>query len=154
MLEELVQELGLNEEQTQKLNDAVTKLNQSETDKVRTEYSKKIKELEKYKPIEKSETELELEKVKKELADTKFKSDLKTLGVDDNLAKYIRSDIDMEEFSSFYKGFVPKNQTDFIPNSKNSTGDAISKDDFLKMSYSEKAKLYTENPQLYQQLAN
>ena len=61
MFEELVQELNLSEEQASRLNDVVGKSIQSETDKVRTEYSKKVKELEQYKPVEKSAEQIERE---------------------------------------------------------------------------------------------
>lgn len=154
MLEEIIKELGINEEQAQKLNEVITTSIQSETDKVRTQYSKQIKELEKYKPVEKSDSEIELENLKKELANTKFKSSLKELGVDDNLSKYIKSDIDVDEFKNFYKGFMPNTQKDFIPNKTNVTGDAITKEQFSKMNISERTKLYNESPELYNQLKN
>ena len=48
---------GFNDEQLE----MVKKLIQSETDRVRTEYSKQIKELEQYKPKEKSQAEIDLE---------------------------------------------------------------------------------------------
>lgn len=150
MLEELAQELNLNEEQAQKLEQAVTKLNQSETDKVRTEYSKKIKELEQYKPHEKSETEIELESLKKELADTKFQKTLKDIGVSDDLGKYLRSDIDLEAFKEVYKGLANV-QKDFVPN-HNMGDNSITKEQFKAMNIAEKTKLYTENPELYSQL--
>lgn len=147
MLEELVQELNLNEEQAQKLEQAVTKLNQSETDKVRTEYSKKIKDLEQYKPVEKSDSEIELETLKKELAKTKFQKSLKDIGVSDNLSKYLRFDIDLNEFKDVYKGLA-QSQSDFIPN-KNMGDNSITKKQFKTMTIAEKTKLYTENPELY-----
>lgn len=154
MLEELTQELGLNEDQAQKLTDVVTKSIQSETDKVRTEYSQKVKELEKFKPVEKSETEIELENTKKELESIKFQSNLKKLGVTDDLVKYIRSDVDIEEFSQFYKGFAPVTQNDFIPNQHNTGNNGITKEQFKSMGIVERTKLYSENPSLYQQLKN
>lgn len=154
MLEELTQELGLNEEQTQKLTEEVTKSIQSETDKVRTEYSKKVKELEKFKPVEKTETEIELEKTKKELESIKFQSSLKKLGINDDMVKYIRSDIDVEEFSKFYKGFTTVTQNDFIPNQHNTGNNGITKEQFKSMGIEERTKLYSENPSLYQQLKN
>ena len=154
MLEEIIKELEINEEQAQKRNDAIATSIQSETDKVRTSYTKQIKELEKYKPVEKSDSEIELENLKKELADTRFKSSLKELGVDDNLSKYLKSDIDMDEFKSFYKGFMPNTQKDFIPNATNVTGDTITKEQFKNMNISQRTKLYNESPELYNQLKN
>ncbi|MDR1772474.1 MAG: hypothetical protein LBS02_17845 [Hungatella sp.] len=152
MLEELTQELGLNEEQTQKLTEEVTKSIQSETDKVRTEYSKRVKELEKFKPVEKSEMEIELDNTKMELERIKFQSNLKQLGVSDDLAKYIRQDINIEEFSQFYKGFASNTQNDFIPNQYNTGNNGITKEQFKSMGIEERTKLYSENPSLYQQL--
>ncbi len=154
MLEELTQELGLNEEQAQKLTDAVSKSIQSETDKVRTEYSKKVKDLEQYKPVEKSETEIELENTKRELETIKFQANLKKIGVTDDLAKYIRSDVNIEEFSQFYKGFASVTQNDFIPNQHNTGNNGITKEQFKSMGIAERTKLYSENPSLYQQLKN
>ena len=56
-----IEELGLSEEQLANVNKYV----QSETDKVRTDYSKKLKdandELAKYKPVEKSDEEKALD---------------------------------------------------------------------------------------------
>lgn len=151
MLEELSQELGLNEEQAQKLEQAVTKLNQSETDKVRTEYSKRIKDLEQYKPHEKSDVEIELESLKKELADTKFQKSLKDIGVSDDLGKYLRSDINLDEFKEVYKGLA-SNTHDFVPNKNNMSDNGITKEQFKKMSYQQKTELYEKSPELYQQL--
>ena len=150
MLEELVQELNLNEEQSQKLEDAVTKLNQSSNDKIRTEYSQKLRELEQYKPVEKSDAEIELESLKKELAETKFQKSLKDIGVSDDLGKYLRSDIDLEAFKEIYKGLGEVNK-DFIPN--NNMGDnSITKEQFKAMGIAERTKLYETNPELYNQL--
>ena len=151
MFEELVQELNLSEEQASKLNDVVGKSIQSETDKVRTEYSKKIKELEQYKPIEKSAEQIELETLKKELAETKFSKTLKDIGVDDSLAKFIKSDIDVEEFGNFYKGFKQVQQ-DFIPNNMNQNESSITKEQFKNMNYQQKAELYEKSPELFQLL--
>ena len=151
MFEELVQELNLSEEQASKLNDVVGKSIQSETDKVRTEYSKKIKELEQYKPIEKTAEQIELETLKKELAETKFSKTLKDIGVDDSLAKFIKSDIDVEEFGNFYKGFKQVQQ-DFIPNNMNQNESSITKEQFKNMNYQQKAELYEKSPELFQLL--
>jgi hypothetical protein len=146
MFEELVQELNLSEEQATKLNKVI----QSETDKVRTEYSKKVKELESFKPVEKSAEQIELETLKKELADTKFQKSLKDIGVDDSLAKFIKSDCDIEELSTFVKGFAQV-QKDFIP-SLNMGDNSITKEQFKKMGIADKTKLYESNPELYTQL--
>ena len=151
-LKELFTEIGIevNEEMFEQLNNAVDKSIQSETDKVRTEYSKKVKELEQYKPVEKSAEQIELETLKKELADTKFQKSLKDIGVDDNLAKFIKSDCDIDELSTFVKGFA-QTQKDFIP-TMNMGDNSITKEQFKKMGIAERTKLYDSNPELYNQL--
>lgn len=150
MLEELVKELELSKDAIEKLNGVVEKSIQSETDKVRTEYSKKVKELEQYKPKEKSEAQIELENIKIELANTKFQKSLKEIGIDDNLAKFIKSDCDVKELGEFYKGFNQANK-DFIPN-KNMGDNSITKEQFKDMNISERTKIYQSNPELYAQL--
>lgn len=149
MFEELKEELQLSDEVIEKLNGVADKAIQSETDKVRTEYSKKVKELEQYKPKEKSAEQIELEQLKSELANTKFQKSLNDIGVSDDLGKYLKSDIDIDEFKKFYEGF---NQSkDYV--AKNHAKDTgMSKEQFKALSYGEKAKLYTENPTLYAQL--
>ena len=151
-LKELFTEIGIevNEEMFEKLNSAVDKTIQSENDKIRTEYSKKVKELEKFKPIEQTSEQIELANLKKELADTKFSKSLKDFGVEDSLSKYLKSDIDVEEFGNFYKGFK-QNQQDFVP-SLNMSDTSITKEQFKKMGITEKTKLYESNPELYNQL--
>ena len=151
-LKELFTELGIevNEDIFEQLNSAVDKTIQSENDKIRTEYSKKVKELEKFKPVDKSETEIELETLKKELADTKFSKTLKDIGVDDSLAKFIRSDANMDELGTFVKGFA-QTQKDFVP-SLNMGDNSITKEQFKKMGITDKTKLYESNPELYNQL--
>lgn len=149
MFEELKEELQLSDEVIEKLNGVANKAIQSETDKVRTEYSKKVKELDQYKPKEKSAEQIELENLKSELANTKFQKSLIDIGVSNDLGKYLKSDIDLDEFKTFYEGF---NQSkDYV--AKNHAKDTgMSKEQFKALSYGEKAKLYTENPSLYAQL--
>ena len=127
----------------------ITKLIQGETDAVRTEYSGKIKDLEQYKPKEKTDTEIELEKAKQELAQFKFEKIVKDKGLNADLAKYLRSDVDLDEFSKLYS--TANQSAEYIP-SNHSTDVGMTKEQFKAMSYSEKSKLYTENPTLYQQM--
>lgn len=150
MFEELKEELQLSDEVIGKLTEVANKAIQSETDKVRTEYSKKVKELEQYKPKEKSAEQIELEQLKSELANTKFQKSLNDIGVSNDMAKYLKSDIDLDEFKTFYEGFNKTNQDYVAKNHAKDTG--MSKEQFKALSYGEKAKLYTENPTLYAQL--
>lgn len=150
MFEELKEELQLSDEVIEKLNGVANKAIQSESDKVRTEYSKKVKELEQYKPKEKSAEQIELEQLKSELANTKFQKSLIDIGVSNDLGKYLKSDIDLDEFKTFYEGFNKTNQDYVAKNHAKDTG--MTKEQFKALSYGEKAKLYTENPTLYAQL--
>lgn len=152
-LKELFTEIGIevNEEMYEQLNSAVDKEIQSSNDRIRTEYSKKLKELEQYKPIEKSAEQIELETLKKELADTKFSKTLKDIGVDDSLAKFIKSDCDIEELGTFIKGFAQA-QKDFVPNNMNQNDSSITKEQFKIMNYQQKAELYEKSPELFQLL--
>ena len=62
-----IKELNLNEEQAGQLTEFINKRVQSESDKVRTEYSGKLAELEKYKPKELTDEQKELESTKNKL---------------------------------------------------------------------------------------
>lgn len=161
-----LEELNLTPEQLEVVNKTI----QSETDKVRTDYSTKLKEvkgeLEKFKPAEKSDVEIaleqkqkELELKEKELANKEksytVKQKLSEKGLPSELAKYISigDDIDatIEELGGtlnnyFLNGtYKPSNHT------KN---EGITKEQFKKMGYAERTKLLDTNPELYKKLAN
>jgi hypothetical protein len=158
-------ELGLTQEQI----DTVNKALQSEGDKVRTKYSKELGELKtelsKYKPAEKSDAEKlleekqkELELKEKELANKELsytvKEKLSAKGLPSELAKYINvgDDVDatIEELGGtlnnyFLNGtYKPSNHT------KN---EGVTKEQFKKMSYIERAKLLETSPELYKALS-
>lgn len=147
-----LKELNLDEETTKQLE----KIIQSETDKVRTDYSQRLKavneELSTLKPREKSDAEKELEELKKELSKAKFDKALNELGVDSGMAKYLKADIDIAEFGEYFKGFSNQRQ-DYTPKDhvKNC---GVTKEQFKRMGIEEKTKLYSENPELYAQLKN
>jgi hypothetical protein len=159
-------ELGLSEEQ---LNN-VKKLIQSEADKVRTDYSTKLKtandELAKFKPAEKSDVEKALELKQKELADKekelsekeksyKIKEKLSSKGLPSELAKFINvgedTDATIDEFGTTLNALLLNGN--YKPNNHNKS-EGITKEDFKKMNYSERAKLLDTNPELYKKLAN
>ena len=153
-----INELGLEGE----VLDNVSKLIQSETDKVRTEYSTKIKELEKYKPIEKSESEIALEERLKALETKeqelnkrerldKVSNTLKEKGLNSELAKYINvaDDVDLETYINDIAKVIGEQAT-YVPNKGNSKANGnITKADFSKMNYSERTNLYNTNKELY-----
>ncbi len=146
MFEELTEQYNLDEDAVEKLS----KLVQSETDKVRTEYTKRIKDLEQFKPKEKTEQEIEFEKTQKELKSLKFQMSLKDVGADSELSKYLREDINVEEFKTAYKGLSQKKE-DYVAK-KHMEDVGITKEQFKSMNYEQKANLYNTNPTLYAEL--
>ena len=162
---ELTEITGLTQEQIE----SVKKFVQSETDKVRTDYSTKLKtandELSKFKPAEKSDAEKALEErikkieEKEKLLNDKEKQNtisekLKEKGLPIELSSFINigddvdSDVD-KVVTALGKYFLNSN---FKPES-HASNKGITKEQFAKMSYLERAKLYEENPELYKMLA-
>ena len=158
-----INELGLTEEQLA----AVQKYAQSEADKVRTNYSKQLKdvndELAKYKPKEKTEEEKSIEARLKALEDreaelnkkerqAQIKDKLEELGLPTGLATYLnfKDDDDIEKVGGELAGYFlengnkPKNHPKSQP---------VTKEQFKKMSYMQRAQLYQENPELYKALS-
>lgn len=161
-----LEELGLSAEQIEVVNKAI----QSETDKVRTDYSAKLKgvneELAKYKPAEKSDAEKTLETKLKELEDKEkeiankekaitVKEKLTEKGLPVELAKFISvgDDVDtaITEFGTTLSSMLLNGS--YKPSS-HKNNDGISKDDFKKMGYLERSKLLETNPELYKKLSN
>lgn len=155
---------------TQEQIEAVQKIIQSETDKVRTKYSSELKtvndELAQYKPKQKSESELALEQrianleaKEKELANKEramtIADKLKAKGLPSELAQYLNvgEDIDGsidkvgDTLGNYFLGQVSN------PSGNHSTNKGITKADFAKMSYAERAKLFQENNELYKALS-
>lgn len=140
----------------------VQKLIQSETDKVRTEYSTKIKDLEKYKPKEKSESEIALEERMKALETKeqelnkrerldKVSNTLKEKGLNTELAKYINiaDDVDLETYINDIAKVIGEQAT-YVPNKGNSKANGnITKAEFKNMNYLERTNLYNTNKELY-----
>ena len=159
-------EMNLTEEQMQ----SVQKYVQSETDKVRTKYSQDLKsvneELKKYKPVEKTDAEKEIEERLRVLEERETKiaereknqsiaTKLKEKGLPEELSSLIKIgddiDADIEKVgSALGKFFLGSN---FKPET-HSSNKGITKDQFKKMSYIERTKLYNENPELYKMLSS
>ena len=157
-------EMNLTEEQLANVQRFV----QSETDKVRTKYSAELKtvndELAKYKPVEKSESEKALEDriatlearereiANKEKAMT-IANKLKEKELPTELAKYLNigDDVDttIDELGTMFGNYFLNGSN---KPSNHNTNKGITKADFKKMSYAERAKLYAENPTLYNAL--
>lgn len=158
-------ELNLSEEQLA----SVQKYVQSETDKVRTDYSKKLKtandELAKYKPVEKSETEKALDERIKALEakeaelnakerNQQIASKLKAKGLPEEFAQFITVgediDSDIEKVGTALGNYFLN--ANFRPES-HASNKGTTKEQFKRMSYMERAKLFRENPELYKMLA-
>lgn len=160
------EELGLTEEQIEVVSKAI----QSEGDKVRTKYSKELNELKselnKYKPVEKTDAEKELEQRQKELEQKErelankeksylIKDKLAEKGLPSELAKFINVNDDVEttieELGGTLNNYFLKNN--HIPSNHNKS-EGITKEQFKRMSYVERAKLFETNPELYKILSN
>ena len=158
-------ELGLTEEQLTQ----VQKYVQSREDRVRTDYSNKLKdvnnELAKYKPVEKSETEIQLEErikalelKEQEIANReramKISSKLNEKGLPSELAKYLNlgEDIDqsIEEVGSVVNSYFLNAGNKPTNHSKQQS---ITKEQFRKMSYMERSQLLDTNPELFKALS-
>lgn len=158
----MLEELNLSEEQLE----GVQKYIQSEGDKIRGKYSKQIKELESKLPKEKTEEELafekrvaELETREKELAKkerlTTAKSVLTSKGLDSQLTDYLNFEgvEDLETYVDNIAKVVGKQAKSYVPKGHEKADGNITKEQFSKMSYSERCNLYDTNPKLYEILS-
>jgi hypothetical protein len=166
--------LGLTEVQMTALNAHISESNtgfgQSEGDKVRGEYSKKIKlvedELVKYKPINKTEGELALDLRLKAIEErekaslgkeklTDITAKLNAQGLPSELAKYLQGAENVEtDITSLKEMFTAmKIDGSFKPVNHTGGADAITKEKFNKMGYGEKSALYASNKELYERLS-
>lgn len=156
----MLEELNLTTEQLE----VVQKYVQGETDKVRTKYSKQIKDLESKVPKQKSEEEKAFEKRLKDL-ETKekevarketlanAKGILSDKGLDTQLANFVNFEgvEDLETYIDKISECISKQtKNSYIPNSnKNKADNNITKEQFSKMNYTERCKLYETNKTLY-----
>lgn len=169
-------ELNLNEEQTNGVQEYVKEVLKNEGDKIKTDYSKinddydnQIKELnitiEDLKgklPVEKSETELALEKRLKAIEDKEkevskkerynnLNSGLTNKGLSNELAKYLNIEgvEDLEGYVDEVANVIGKQLKSFKPSNTSHIPTNITKEQFNKMGYMEKIKIYNENKELY-----
>ena len=132
---------------------------QSAQDTVRTDYVKKLKDLESKLPTQKTEKELALEQKEKELLakerEYKIKDMLEINQLPTGLSKYISAeDVDVagKEIATILNDYLLNNS--HKPKKHNNGGDSITKEQFKNMNYSERMKLEQTNPELYKKLAN
>lgn len=157
-----LEELGLNEEELSN----VTKLLQSETDRVRTDYVKQIKDLEKFKPIDKTPQEIALEERLKALEDrekaiqqqerqSQLQAKLSEKGLDSQLYKYLNVGDDADTFIEEFATVMNKTLLDgsYKPSTHKSNKDVITKEQFANMGYFERSKLQETNPTLFSKLS-
>lgn len=142
----------------------IQKLIQSETDKVRTEYSKKLNEKEdSSKTYEEKLKELEQKEQELNKKDKLFKvsETLENKGLDKSLSKYLNVDNveDLDSYIGEIANVLQKHLTDakinnsYQPSNHTGNKDVISKDDFMKMSYSDRVNLFKSNEELYKRLS-
>ncbi|WP_096634854.1 capsid assembly scaffolding protein Gp46 family protein [Clostridium cochlearium] len=145
---------------------------QSAEDRIRTEYSKKIKALEEelkgLKPKEKSKSEIELEKRIKKLEnkekelqakelEMKVSKTLENNGLPMQLSKYLNLTgvEDVESYLGEIKEVLNKHliNNSYKPQDHAGNKNSITKEQFKKMSLLEKQELYKNNEALYNKLA-
>ena len=101
--------------------------------------------------------QMKLEKAKSELLEAN-RNKLKGQGLDTSLAKYIENDEDITFFKELISNSVQAGIKEKLGNSNYkpaaSSGDvnSITKEQFNKMNYTEKLKLYNTNKELYDEL--
>ena len=157
-----LKELNLSEEQLQKVN----KIIQSETDKVRTEYSKKIKDLESKLPIEPSEEEKAfqerikaLEEREKAIAEKEYmatvQGKLKDKGLNEQLAQYlnVQGVEDLETYIEDIAKVISSQIQEYKPRGHEGSSTKITKEQFSKMNYMERMNLFENNRALYDALS-
>ena len=101
--------------------------------------------------------QMKLEKAKSELLEAN-RNKLKGQGLDTSLAKYINSDEDITFFKDLISNSVQAGIKEKLGNSNYKPAasardvNAITKEQFNKMNYTEKLKLYNTNKELYDEL--
>ena len=150
-----------------------TKFTQSETDKVRTEYSKQIKGFEDkikiLEPVTKTDAEKAMDarvlaiEDREKLATSKEKllsttDMLKAQGLPAELAKLLQSvkaeEVETEITSLKAVFEALKLDNSYKPSTHKASNESMTKDQFKVLSYTERASLYTSNPTLYTKLSN
>lgn len=166
---ETVNETGSENQETETATETVTltqaeldKRIQSAEDKLRTKYSKQIKDLEKQiaesKPVEKSEAERDYEERLAKLEEREkaiaLNDALSTKGIDKGLAQFLRSDVDVDALSSCIDSLIAtrNKQNSFVPTGHKS-GETMTKEEFRKLGMDAKERLFQESPELYRSLA-
>ena len=159
----MLEDLNLTTEQMEVVNKAI----QSESDKVRTEYSKKIKDLEGKLPKELSADEKALqERIKaiekkenalqqKELTNN-LQAKLKDKGLNEQLANYlnIQGVEDLETYiTDIAKVINVQLDEGYKPKDHEKNSSKITKEQFNNMNYIERMNIYNSNKTLFDTLS-
>lgn len=139
---------------------------QSEGDKIRTEYSKRIKDLELKLPVEPTEEEKAyqdrvkaLEDREKALAkkefDTDFQGKLKDKGLNSELAKYLNCEgvENLETYIEEISKVIGSQIEGYKPKDHETKSSKTTKEEFSRMGYVERTNLYNTNPTLFEALS-
>lgn len=138
---------------------------QSAEDKLRTSYSKKIKELEDkvaaLTPPEKTDAErdfeqrlADLERKEKENEEKSrvlsLKASLQSHNLDGDMADYLKADVDADAFSAaIEKAISARVAASGYKPTGHQNNQPVTKEQFNKMSYDERVELYNRSPELY-----
>lgn len=124
---------------------------QSETDKVRTDYSRRLKTVEQerdaLKPAEKTQAELDLEKRAAELSRKERAFACREAGINPAFADLLRDDADLSKLPELLKV-----DTGYKPGGHRANGGSMTKETFAALPYSKQVQLFQENPELYKTL--
>ena len=156
---------GLTEEQIADIQKVI----QGAEDRIRTEKTLKIKELEEelktYKPIEKSDAEKALEariaelearenEIKAQERQAELQNKLKEKGLDVQLLKFLNvgedADTFLDEFANVFNAQLLDGS--YKPSGHKGASSNITKEQFKNMGYLERVALQENNPSLYAQL--
>lgn len=148
--------------------DEVAKKIQSAEDKLRTKYSKEIKDLQdqikKLSPVEKTQAEIDIEnrlaaleaseneiKIQKNRLDMQEK--LSDSGLDKALVDYLKDDVDVDKLSALVDDIVKTRMKSsaYVPN-EHGSDDKVTPEEFKKWSYSKKEKFAQEHPDSFKRL--
>lgn len=130
---------------------------QSAEDKLRTMYSKKIKELESKLPKQKSDAEIDFENRLKALEAREKKialiEKLNKKNIDNSIADFLKDDVDVDKFYTVLENLVNTRieKAGYKPTG-HTNNESISKEKWAKMSIAERTELYKSNPELAKKL--
>lgn len=122
---------------------------QSETDKVRTDYSKKLKtvqeQLDSVKPKEKTEAEKALDKRQAELDKRERILNCKSANIPEEYACYFTADADFSKLGELFK-----NASGYVPTCHRKS-DGITRAEWDALDYAAQVDLFAKNPELAKQ---